>query len=481
MIKRTLLTLAICAGFSCICQSAVSANISLPDIGTAGAQGITVQREQQIGQYFMRNARAQMPVLDDPALNEYVTSVGNNLVLHANNVHFPFEFFVVLSPQLNASAFLGGKIMVNTGLLHYSRNADEFASVLAHEVSHVTQRHIARFIENQLKMNTVTIAGLIGSIAMAIINPMAGAAALSTTMGVSTQASINFTRENETEADAIGIDLLYRSGYDPTGMVSMFKTLLDRQGNLNPMFAMLIDHPLSEVRVAQAQNRTMQYPKRKPTHDADFELAKARVDVRYMNANLEDLKRLLQSSGTEFSQIYRTYALALICYEMKNYQEARTYLGKLQNLSGNIFVLDLLTDLDIQEHQFSRAIERLKAHYRNKPNNEAICINLANTMILDGRNKEAVQILSKFSKKHPNNTLALDLLATAQNKMHNRCEALQSKGMEYALKANYSRAVNLLNDAMNVCTDKYTRAVLQARITEVNEQRRFDESLNKGL
>ena len=371
--------------------------------------------------------------------------------------------------------------MVNTGLIHYSRNVDEFASVLAHEVSHVTQRHIARYIESQMKMNTVTIAGLIGSIAMAIINPMVGAAALSTTMGISTQASINFTRENETEADALGIDLLYKSGYDPAGMVSMFKTLLDKQGNLNPMFAMLMDHPLSEIRVAQAQNRTMHYPKRKPTQDANFEMAKARVDVRYMNIDLNALKKQLQSANTEISSVYRLYALALISYEQKSYTESRSYLQRMPNLSGNIFVLDLLTDLDIQEHQSGRAVERLRSHYRNKPNNEAICMNLCNALIIDGKYKEAIQILNKFIKKNPNNTIALDLLSTAQNKTHNRCEALQSKGMEYALRANYSRAINLLNDAMNSCSDKYTRAILKARITEVNEQRRFDESFSNGL
>ena len=126
-------------------------NILIPEMGTAGALGITVQREMAIGDYFLRTARSMLPVVDDPVLNEYVSTLGQRLLSHADNVQFPFDFFVVKNDTLNASAFLGGKVVIHTGLFTYAETEDEFASVLAHEISHVTQRHIARFIEGMTR------------------------------------------------------------------------------------------------------------------------------------------------------------------------------------------------------------------------------------------------------------------------------------------------------------------------------------------
>ena len=137
---------------------------ALPDLGTAGVLGLTVQREEQLGEFFMRTARGRMPIIDDPVLNEYLNSVGSKLLLHAQYVNFPFEFFVVNDTSLNASAFLGGKVRVNTGLFIYSDTEDEFASVLAHEITHVTQRHIARFLESQVRVTSMTLASIIGSL-----------------------------------------------------------------------------------------------------------------------------------------------------------------------------------------------------------------------------------------------------------------------------------------------------------------------------
>ena len=111
-----------------------------------------------------------MNVLDDPVMSEYVTSLGNRLLAHADGVNFPFEFFMVRNNTLNASAFLGGKVAINTGLFNYAKTEDEFASVIAHEISHVTQRHIARFVELATASSRLSTAGIIGAVAMSIIN-----------------------------------------------------------------------------------------------------------------------------------------------------------------------------------------------------------------------------------------------------------------------------------------------------------------------
>lgn len=450
----------------------------IPSIGTAGIQGMTVEREKQVGEYFLRQARAAMPLIEDPVMNEYLRSVGSKLVMAASGVRFPFTFLTVNNPALNASAFLGGALEVNSGLYHYARTEDQFASVLAHEISHVTQRHIARFIEEQSRTSSLTIAGLIGAIVMSIVNPSVGMAALSTTMGASVQSGINFTRDNEYEADRIGIGLLARAGFNPFGMVEMFDELLRQQGNINPAFAMLIDHPLSAIRVSEAQNRAAQLGRRADSKNVNYDLARARADVRYMGVrDFQALKNSVKANPFHYSDAYVQYALALICYELKQYGEAFEHLNALPSLSSNIFILDLKTDLDLAQRNYSSAISRLEGPYRASPTNEAVAMNLANAYKEAGRHKDAVKVLKAFLKRDPDNTIALSLLSQTAFDMHDRCEGLQARGALFALKAAYPQSLNAYGQAMNYCSSSYSRDIIRALTARVSEQRSFDEAI----
>ena len=479
---RSFLLSVLTACTLCVSSQALSDEYSLPEIGTAGVVGLTVQREKQLGQYFLRQARASMPIVGDPVMNEYLNSIGSKLLLSAKGVRFPFTFLTVSNQNLNASAFLGGVVQVNTGLYHYADTEDEFASVLAHEISHVTQRHIARFIESQIQTSSLSTAGLIGAIVMSIINPTVGMAALSTTVGAQAQARINFTRDNEYEADRAGIDLLYRAGFNPFGMADMFRLLLAKQGNINPAFAMLIDHPLSEVRVSEAETRASQLGRRKNSTNVNYDLARARVDVRYMGVrDFNALKQSLAVNPFKRSNAYIQYALALTCFELKQYDEAYSHLNNLNGLDGNVFVLDLKTDLDITTGKASQAASRLEGPYRKSPNNEALALNLANAYKEAGRTQSAITVLNNFLKKHPDNIEALSLLTQSSLDMHDRCSALQTRGQQFALSAQYPQSLNAYSQAMNYCASFYDRDIIRARIAQTSEQRSFDESIEKSM
>lgn len=457
-------------------------NILIPQMGTAGALGISVQREKAIGDFFLRTARANLPVIDDPVLNEYVTSLGNRLLAHADNVQFPFDFFVVKNNDLNASAFLGGKVVINTGLFNYASTEDEFASVLAHEISHVTQRHIARFVEKMTMANRLSTAGVVGSIVMAILNPAVGLAAMSTTMGASMQSGINFTRDNEYEADRIGITLLYRAGLNPQGMVDMFRYLNLQQGNINPAFTLLIDHPLSDVRMAEAQNRVAQFEHRPDSTNPDYQYARARVAVRYTmpddEKSLRDFKQGLKHNARGYTEYYQNYALALVCYELKEYDEAAGYLRRLpQSQQSNLFVLDLFTDIDIARGQPQQAVARLQPFYQRTPRNQVIVANLASAYNENVQYSRARELLVGYLRYKPKDVLALNLLATTYTKLKNQCDTLQTRGEVYALSAAYPQAMGMFNQALQTCTDMLTRERIKARVSELVTQRSFDESL----
>lgn len=459
--------------------ASVSADeIMIPQIGTAGVRGITIQKEIAIGDFFMRTARSNMNVLDDPVLNEYVTSLGNKLLSHADNVNFPFTFFVVQDNNLNASAFLGGKVAINTGLFKYAYTEDEFASVIAHEISHVTQRHIARFVESMVVANQLSMAGLIGSIVMAIVNPALGMAAMSTTMGAQMQSRINFTRDNEYEADRIGIALLYKAGLNPAGAVNMFKRLLAEQGNINPAFTLLIDHPLSDIRVAEAQSRAWQYPKRQDSKNPEYAMAQARIDVRYStNTTKEDYQNLVQvlkHNPEGHSNAYVNYALALSYFELEQYEAALESLSKLPN---NLFVLDLKSDIDLKRGHHAQAIERLQSFYKRLPLNQVVVVNLAHAYNDHGQYTKAADLLENYLLQKPNDVLALSILEEAQKKLKNKCEALQTRAEIYALNAAYQQAIGMYSQALRECPEMLTRERIKARVSQIAVQRSFDESL----
>ena len=166
---------------------------------------------------MMRQLRSQAPIVSDPVLDSYLNDIGNRLVANAEDVRYPFTFFWINSQDINAFAFFGGHIGVHTGLIANAENESELASVLGHEIAHVTQRHIARRIENQQRNSPMTIAGMLGGILLAIANPEAGIAAISASQAGSLQAGINFTRKNEQEADVIGLRTLAGAGYDVRG------------------------------------------------------------------------------------------------------------------------------------------------------------------------------------------------------------------------------------------------------------------------
>lgn len=486
-LKAIALSIAGVIGLSTMAGSAHAAmndEIMIPQIGTAGVRGISVPKEMAIGDFFMRSARAYLPVLDDPVLNEYVTTLGNRLLSHADHVNFPFDFFVVKDTNLNASAFLGGKVVINTGLFKYAKTEDEFASVIAHEISHVTQRHIARFVESTVVANQLSLAGMIGAIAMSIINPALGMAAMSTTMGAQLQSRINFTRDNEYEADRIGIALLYKAGMNPYGAVDMFKSLLAQQGNINPVFTLLIDHPLSEIRVAEAQVRANQYPARKSSTNPDYAMAQARIAVRYEGLSqprdFEQLKEVLQVNRDKHSMVYVNYALACLCFELKQYNEAMAYLDKLPStLQKNLFVLDLKTDIDLSRGQSQAAINRLQAQYRIMPNNQVVVVNLAHAYNVTKQFDKTIRLLDNYLIKKPKDLIALSMLETAQTNTKNKCEALQTRGEIYALSAAYQQSIGIYSQALRECSDMLTRERIKARVSQIAVQRSFDESLLK--
>ena len=209
----------------CLCAAAAAevTTLDLPDMGDSTGGLLSPEFERRLGQAFLSQVRKQADIISDPEINTYIESIGYRLVSQSDNNEQQFTFFVINDSLINAFAAPGGIVGINSGVILNSDSESELAGVMAHEIAHVTQKHMARSVEMSKKMSIPTLAAMLGAILIATQNPDAGQAALMAVQGVSAQAQINFTRTNEQEADRIGIQLLARSGFDPRGMVGILQ------------------------------------------------------------------------------------------------------------------------------------------------------------------------------------------------------------------------------------------------------------------
>ena len=198
--------------------------IELPDFGDSAGAIISPEQEKRIGEDFMRQIRRLAPLMTDEEVEDYIQELGESMS-KLTDYYGDFTFLVIDSPAINAFAVPGGLVAFYSGLILETQSEAELASVIAHEISHVTQRHAARMIEEASQMNIPMIAAMIGAIALAAVNPEAGSAALIATQAAAQQHQLNFTRANEKEADNIGIRLMSQAGYDSQKMAVFFERM----------------------------------------------------------------------------------------------------------------------------------------------------------------------------------------------------------------------------------------------------------------
>jgi predicted Zn-dependent protease len=456
--------------FSCNGLLAANKKNDLPEIGVVASSAITLDKEVIIGDALMRQLRGQAPLINDPLLDEYIQDLGNRLVAQAENVKFPYKFFIINSPDINAFAFFGGHIGIHTGLIYNARNESELASVLAHEVSHVTQRHIARRIEAQQKSSPLQIASLLGGILLAAVNPEAGMAALSVGNAASAQSSINYTRQNEKEADRVGINILAQAGFDPNGASSFFGILAEKSRLKSTPLAFLQTHPLPESRIADARSRAATYRSRSYPESLSFHLAKSRILARYYatpKSNIAYFSAQIDNQSHVFKQAAE-YGLALAYFGDEKYSAALELINTLLEMDpDNLFYIDTFTDIAIETKQYQRAIDKLSAQIVHTPHNRVLTLNLANVLIKDNKIDRATGLLKDYLLVNPDNMLAYQLLSDAYRTSAQSLEMHQVKAEIYALVAAYPRAIDELHNAYNFASERaLEKQRIRARIDQ---------------
>jgi predicted Zn-dependent protease len=446
----------------------------LPEIGTSGFSVLSIDKERQIGGAMMRHIRAAQPLINDPVLNEYINDLGNRLVKNAQDVNYSFEFFIIKNKEINAFAFFGGHVGIHSGLITLADTESELASVIGHEISHVTQRHLARRLEAQSRNQPLTTAAMISGLLLALVNPSVGMAALTTTIAASKQSSINFTRGNEQEADRVGITLLAQSGFDPQGAADFFGKMAAKYRYTSKPPAMLLTHPVPESRIADARIRAHGLESRPLAPSLNFALAKARIQARYESTPQENIATF-EDDIKKQNYTYKAavnYGLALSLFENKDYQDAKKILEELiADDKNNLFYADALTDVYIKIKEIDKALVMLNELNLLMPNNQVVTLNYANALLENEKYSAAEVLLQDFLLVKPGNFIAYDILTTVYQKQDKKALMHATKGEVFALLGAYSRAVDELQTGYNFTDNQpIVEKRIKARILQLQEQ-----------
>ena len=432
-------------------------SFKLPDLGTSALQALPLEKEQAIGEVMMMQIRGSSPVVSDPVLDEYLTTLGRKLVANASDVRFPFTFFWINNPEINAFAFYGGHVGVHTGLMAQSDSESQFASVLGHEIAHVTQRHLARRIQQQQDNSALTIAGLIAGVLATVISPDAGIAIISANQTQAAFSQLTHSRSAEQEADRIGMQTLNNAGFDPYAS-SEFLTKLAAQIRYKykpPAF--LLTHPLPESRVSDVRLRAQQFEKRQYPQSLEFNLAKSRVIARYHHkpADAENLFRKLIKENTFYNSTALKYGLGISLLDQKKYAEAATVLNELLAADPkNVFYIDTYTDLLIGQNKASDAVTFLAALHDNRPNNQVITLNYANAALEAKQYDLAERLLKSFLLEKPEHNLAKQLITDVYKKQNNLASYHEANAGVLAQYGAYLKAADEVQKALNFVEPK---------------------------
>ncbi|QWA09656.1 M48 family metallopeptidase [Sodalis ligni] len=452
----------------------------LPDMGTTAGSTLSIGQEIQMGDFYVRQLRGNSPLINDPLLEAYINHLGNILVSHAHSVNFPFHFFLIRNDELNAFAFFGGNVVVHSAIFRYTDNESQLASVLAHEISHVTQRHLARAMEDQKRSAPLTWAGALGSILLTMANPQMGMAALSGTLAGTQQGIISFTQGNEQEADRVGIQVLQRSGFDPQAMPDFLQKLADDTHYSTTPPEMLLTHPLPMSRLADIRNRANQMRHVVMDSSQDFYLAKARILGMYSTTNnvLGDDTLTRWKKGNARQQIAAQYGEAVLFLEAKKYDDARRSLQPLLSKQpASIWFVDLMTDIDLAQQRAPQAIARLEALVKVQDNsaNPVLLLNLANAYVEGHRYNDAIHLLNRYTFNHQDDTNGWDLLAQACAGLGMRDQELAARAESLALNGQLDQAVRALSNASSlVKLGSLQQARYDARIDQLRDlEKRF--------
>lgn len=469
-IMKSKLTIIIFALVSVLHLSFVYAN-ELPELGDVSATVLSPLQEQAIAEQILREVAVSDDVLQDVEVTDYLQALGARLVANGPDKRQKFTFFVVRDSTINAFAMPGGVIGVHTGLILGANSESELASVLGHEIGHVTQHHLARMLASQKNDTFKNIAGIALALLVARSNPQLASGALTTVSAAGVQSQLDYTREHEREADRIGLQILDSGGFDVRAMPNFFTTL-QRGSRFSegsaPSF--LRTHPLTSERIADVTNRVEQMHYRQVADSVEFQ---------YVRAKLRAMSGVEQAAIDVFEQNIREhrytneaaehYGLAVALFRKNAFAQLEKELAWLKkNAPPHAMIENLSARLDVARNNPQQAARQYAAALKLYPDNRALIYGYAEHFLAIKQPDKAIQLVLEKQGLYPDDAYLYDVLAKAYTMQNKALLSHQAQSEAYYRKYDLARAIEQMDLAAKANDgDFYQKSIVEARLKQL--------------
>lgn len=480
-LKRRIAHGLLLAYTSCTLNTALGdpPRIELPEIGDPTATSFTSLQEHELGEQFYRSLHAAMSINADPEIADYIQGLGQRLSANSDKPDQPFHFFVVDSPVINAFAGPGGYIGVNSGLILTSEAESELASVMAHEIAHITQRHLFQTFQEAGRLALPTaLAMLAAALVGARAGGQAGQAAMIAAQAAGQQHQINFTRDNEAEADRVGMHILSKSSFDPRSMPTFFERMQQstRFSGAAGIPEFLLTHPVTTSRISDTRDRAEKFAFRQYPDSMIYQLVRAKLRVQaHRNPNdAVGYFRTISGQGTAEQQDVARYGLALSLIANRQPQDAQQLLLPLIRRYPNqpLFV-NALAHAQLEAKDFKAAAKTFAEGLQRFPENRAMVLEYVRTLLTDHRPDEARQVLQSYSAHHAPTPDVFELFAEINSQLGRPADSHRFVAEAYQASGQTRAAIQQLLLARAAAgSDRYVLAIIEERLDQLREEER---------
>nr|WP_066412529.1 M48 family metalloprotease [Bordetella ansorpii] len=478
---RRSIAIGICTAILVPAAPVIAQPVGLPSMGAASADDLSPATERQLGEAIMAQGRRDPTYINDTEISQYLTTMARKLAMNAPGGVPDIEVFPVRDPEINAFAMPGGFIGVNSGLVVSSDSESELAGVLAHEIGHVVQRHIARGMTQQNQNSTVMLASLAGALLAALAggggNLAMGVAAFGQAAAINRQ--LGFSRDAEREADRTGLQMLSKAGYDPSGMSRMFGRLMNA-ARLNEGMgggSWASTHPLSIDRMSDVQNRirelsTVHYV---DSDDYWYIRAKLRVVQGRDAISLRTAQQQLQDESRALSGVRKSAALyGLALYHLqRNETKQATTAWEMAHEGGHQSpqLAKLGIDIALARKDDGAAMQQAQAAIKRWPDQRALGIAYATVLQDAGRNDEAQDYLrDRIERWGADEPGLYQMLAQSEDRNGRTVAARRNMARFYLQTGAYAAAESQLQQARGISHDFYEQSQIDVQIKEVKQK-----------
>jgi predicted Zn-dependent protease len=464
-----------CALF--VTASGSAQELKLPNLGEASTSLFSAEYEHLLGRAWLRAFRSQAPTIDDPLLQDYLETLIYRLANHSQLEDRRIEVVIVDNATINAFAVPGGIIGIHNGLLQYAQSEDELATVLAHEIAHLSQRHFSRGVEYRKTMAPLTYAAMLASLVlMATVGGDVGLAALSATQATAQNSAMRYSRGNEAEADRVGMQTMVKADMDPHAAPAMFERMLKASryagGNQIPEF--LRSHPLSENRIADTRNRAREYPKQMRHQNLGFQLMRARVGNQLADTPAEAIQKFRgELDGSPVSREAAIYGLVLALTDAGRTDEASLELDSIwSQKSDRLEYIIADAEIDMARNRPGQATKKLTRRLQLYPGNHALTMTYAKALTENQQAHVAEEVLVAQSKIKPGDPALWYQLAEVQGLSGNIIGLHQSRAEYFILNGVFDEAEKQLKYALELTHKDYvTTAKINQRLRDISQLR----------